>query len=149
MTSTTTINPLVQSACEIATGRVEGEPNAKAVRVVGAKKDLNCKGRGPQWYRLVLRNGEWQYVSSDRLPSGSFRAAERRAQVHGDAYHGELTITHDRGADVDDTAYLIVVDPSVEDGWYMVDCPVARTRAGLEITLPDGTIIRAANPRKR
>jgi hypothetical protein len=65
---------------------------AAGVSITGAKKDLNCKGRGPQWYRMVWRPGSWQYVSSDRLPAGNFLASDRRASVSGEVYHGEIVV---------------------------------------------------------
>jgi hypothetical protein len=147
------MNVLVQSACDVAMGRALSNPESRVFRIVGAKKDLNSKENGAHWYRMVLRNGKWEYVATERLPTGSFLASDRRATVYGDAYHGEITITHDRGSDVDLEANLLV-EAGEHDGLdltksRLIACDVTKTRAGLEITLLDGSILKTTNPRKK
>lgn len=118
--------------------------------ITGAKKDLNCKGRGPQWYRMVWRPGSWQYVSSDRLPAGNFLASDRRASVSGEVYHGEIVVSHDRGSPVD-AAWLIRRPAEGGDGKWMkaIDCPTKRRDGQLVFVLPDGTKIDLPNPREK
>ena len=136
----------IQTACDIATGKAQADPTESGKEITGAKKDLNGKGRGPQWYRMVHRNGDWRYVSSDRLPSGSFRASERRASVSGEVFTGESVVQHDRGQPVD--AAWIICQPDAE-GKVMVLCEFSRRRDGnLGITLPDGSELVLPNPRK-
>lgn len=144
--ATTTISQRVQSACDIAAGRAEADQAATGAAIVGAKKDLNSKGRGPEWYRMVYRGG-WQYVSDERLPSGRFLAADRRASVHGDVYSGEIVVGHDRGSPVD--VARLVASPNAE-GKVLVPCEFVRRRDGqLGVTLPDGSLVVLPDPRKR
>lgn len=140
------ISARTQAACDIATGRVPADPATMGVSMLGAKKDLNCKGRGPEWHRMVWRGGSWNYVSSERLPSGSFRASERRAEVSGEVYPGEIIAQHDRGGPID-AAYLIL-EP--QDGKFRLDITVAKRRDGqLVFKLPDGSEVLLPNPRSR
>lgn len=141
---TTAVPPHVQTACNIATGKVSADPAAEAISIVGAKKDLNSKGRGPEWYRMVWRNGVWQYVSSDRLPRGNFLASDRRASVYGDVFVGEVIVGHDRGAKVD-CAYLVV---DGETALTALALPKPRRDGSLAIKLPDGSELVLPNPRK-
>lgn len=135
-----------QAACDIAAGRVQADPAAIGASIIGAKKDLNCKGRGPQWYRMVWRAGTWQYVSDERLPAGSFRASERRAEVHGEVFPGEIVVGHDRGGPVD-SAWLA---RERVDGKALVTITFAKRRDGnLAFTLPDGSIVVLSNPRAK
>lgn len=135
----------VQSACDIAAGRTPADPASSGKRIIGAKKDLNCKGRGPPWYRMVYRRG-WQYVSSERLPSGSFRAEERRAEVYGNVYPGEIVVSHDRGKPVD--AAWLVLTPDAE-GQVLRSIEFASRRDGkLSFSLPDGSEVVLPNPRE-
>ena len=137
----------VTRATDIATGRTQPDPTGTGWTIVGAKKDLNCRGNGPEWYRLVLRDGRWEYVSTDRLPSGSFRASDRRATVCGGVYAGEIVAQHPRGGSVDSVS--LVCEPDAE-GCALVPCTFAARRDGLlAVTLPDGTVIAVENPRKR
>lgn len=139
-----TISGRVQSACDIATGRSPADDAATGTRIIGAKKDLNCKGRGPQWYRMVYRRS-WQYVASERLPSGSFLASERRSEVHGNVYPGEIVVSHDRGRPVD-AAWLVLTPDS--DGKVLRKIEFASRRDGqLAFRLPDGSEVVLPNPR--
>lgn len=143
---TSVLETRIQVACDIATGRIPADPADAGKKVIGAKKDLNCKGRGPQWYRMVYRNA-WQYVSSDRLPSGNFLAADRRATVYGIVYPGEIVVSHDRGKPVD-CAWLVC--PPDAYGKVMVDigCPAKRRDGQLYFTLPDGSVVVLPDPCK-
>lgn len=141
------IAPRIQSACDIAIGRTPADDAEAGTRIVGAKKDLNAKGRGPQWYRMVYRAGQWQYVSADRLPSGTFLAADRRAEVYGEVYPGEIVVQHDRGAAVD-LAWLAAA-PNAE-GKCLVKIGFARRRDGkLSFALPDGSEVVLPDPRAK
>lgn len=148
-TTTPEVTPVCeeQVACDIATGKRQPDPSEAPYNVVGAKKDLNCNGRGPEWYRMVWRNGDWQYVSNDRLPRGSFRAADRRASVRGDVYTGEIVAKHDRGSPVSEI-HLVSAEPDAE-GLRFVECAFTKRRDGnLGIILPDGSVLTLPNPRK-
>lgn len=57
--------------------------------VRGAWRDLNCKGRGPETFRKVWRNGRWQWVSG-YLPKGSFLASDRHCEERGPVETGEI-----------------------------------------------------------
>jgi hypothetical protein len=137
----------VTRAADIATGRTQPDPTGTGWTIVGAKKDLNCKGNGPEWYRLVHRYGSWQYVSEERLPSGNFRAAERRATVSGTVFEGEIVAGHHRGGAVESVRLVCYPD---SEGKVLVECVFSIRRDGLlAVTLPDGTVIALENPRKR
>ena len=144
----------VRLACDVAAGRTPPAADARGHRVRAAAKDLNCKGRGPWWYRMRLApqgkgGGAWQYFSAERLPSGTFRAAERRATVHGDVFAGDLVCSHDRGGPMDPTIYL-VCDPD-EAGRVLVECEgwAARRDGRIDVTLPDGTVVTVPAARSR
>lgn len=144
-----TISESTQDACDIATGR-KSAPNSDGVTIVGAKKDLNCKGNGPQWYRMVYRSGSWQYVSDERLPNGNYLASDRRATVSGEVYHGEIIVSHDRGSPVD-AAWLARRPKPDGDGKWLIalPCPTKRRDSRLVFTLPDGGVIDLPDPRKK
>lgn len=140
------ITEKIKLACDIATGKIPADPNDKGYKIIGAKKDLNSRGRGPQWYRMVHRNGSWQYVSNERLPAGTFSASERRAHVSGQAFIGEIIVQHDRGKPID-LAYIITgeggeYDPKTEITFH------ARRDGNLVFVLPDNSEIILSNPRK-
>lgn len=140
-----TLRAGVVRACEIATGRAEADSAEEGTVITGALKDLNSKGNGPQWYRMVYRSGSWQYVSTERLPNGSFRASDRRASVSGTVYTGELVISHDRGSPMD--AAWLICEPNAE-GKVMVGITFASRRdRRITFTLPDGSVVVLANPR--
>jgi hypothetical protein len=143
----TTISDRVKSACDIAAGRAEAAPDATGTRITGSKKDLNAKGRGPEWHRMVYRSGSWRYVSDERLPRGDFRASDRRATVYGEVYPGEIVAQHDRGCPLD-SAWL-ACGPD-EDGKVLVACDFRRRRDGkLTFVLPDGSEVVTTNPRAK
>lgn len=142
-----TIPARVQGACDVATGRTQPDDAETGTRVTGAKKDLNAKGRGPQWYRMVYRGGSWRYVSTDRLPNGAFLAADRRAEVYGEVFPGEIVVQHDRGSPVD-AAWLVAAPNS--EGKCMTKITFAKRRSGdLAFTLPDGSEVVLSDPRGR
>lgn len=145
-TSTPKLPERFQIACDVATGKVPADPDAEGTSITGAKKDLNSKGRGPIWYRMVYRGG-WQYVSSDRLPNGSFLAADRRATVYGDVYLGEIVVSHHRGAEVDE-AWLVVGPDS--EGKVLKSITFSKRRDGqMKFVLPDDSEVVLPNPRAR
>lgn len=140
-----TIDPIVQNACDVAAGRVSENEDDSGTKVIGACKDLNVKGNGPHWYRMVYRKARWRYVSDERLPQGSFRAAERRAKVYGEVFPGEITVDHDYGGQVDDACLVIAPNP---DG-CLLEIKFSRNRKGeLVFILPDGSKVVLPDPRK-
>jgi len=144
--TTPAISARVQAACDVATGRTPTDDAATGTRITGAKKDLNAKGRGSQWYRMVYRNRSWQYVSTDRLPNGTFLAADRRAEVYGKVFPGEIVVQHDRGSAVD--AAWLVAAPNTE-GKCLTKITFAKRRSGdLAFSLPDGSEVVLSDPRK-
>lgn len=140
-------------ACDVASGRAKPDMEASPVRVLAASKDLNCKGRGPIKYRRVYRDGSWGWVSDEKLPRGSFRASERRAEVWGDAYPGDLVACYDAGVSSSgyeppklERIYLLIGED--ENGkTRRVDCEFAKRRDGqVSVTLPDGNKMVVASP---
>lgn len=83
-------------ACDVATGDA-ADPTAVAIGTRGAWRDVNAKGNGSETYRRALSpGGAWRFVSSARLPRGTFLASDRKATVHGDVYVGDLVADYDR-----------------------------------------------------
>jgi hypothetical protein len=92
----TAITEATRLACDIATGAAI-DHTATAIRVKGAWRDLNAKGNGTETYRRALTPaGSWRFVASERLPRGTFRAADRGAKVCGDVYPGDLVADYER-----------------------------------------------------
>lgn len=139
----------VTHACMLATGRVGQEAGAKpAGRITAAHKDLNAKGRGAWWYRMVWRSGTWEYYSDERLPMGTFLAHDRRATVQGDVWAGEIIVTHDKGSGLDSGGYLVCTPDA--DGKVLVEITWTKRRDGnLVFAMPDGSEIVTPNPRAR
>lgn len=134
-----------ERACQIAAGEPGSEEPVK--KITGAKRDLNAKGNGSEWYRMVWRSGQWRYVSDERLPPGRFLARERRCSVQGEVYEGEIVVQHDRGKPVD-RAYL-VCQPN-EAGSVLEELPFKKLRSGeLRIALPNGTQVDRPDPRSK
>lgn len=143
-----TIPQVVARACEVAAGLPRLPEEEKLYRIRGAEKDLNAKGRGPWWYRLVWRDGAWEYVSQDRLPTGTYLARDRRATVYGNVMLGEIVVQHDRGGPID-AAYLVAPSEASEDGKTILrKIELKRFRGQLIITLPDGRGLELPDPRK-
>jgi hypothetical protein len=147
-TSAPALAATILAACAIAAGRATADPAAAPVRTRTAHKNLNCKGHGEEWYRMRWDGTQWIYFG-ERLPSGSFRASDRKAEAYGEAYPGDILVQHDRGGAID-AAY--VVTEGHDKGGRMIHVAageVCRQRDGqLRITLPDGTEILRPNPRK-
>lgn len=136
-------------ACAIARGDYPAPGDSEGCKVIGAKKDKNAKGNGPEWYRMVHRDGAWRYVSDERLPSGNFLAGDRRATVYGEVYLGEICIDHDRGSPVTD-AYLVVPEPGDEGDDVLLKVEFKKLRGGLiRFSLPDGSEVKLPDPRKK
>lgn len=136
----------IQVSCDIAAGRTPADPNAKGQRLRAAHKDLNAKGNGPWWFRMVYRNGDWQYFSEDRLPTGTFLASDRRATVYGDVFAGELVCNHSKAGPVEQ---MWLACPSDTDSKTLVELSYRKRRDGqLVVTLPDATELVVSNPRK-
>ena len=144
--ATPSIDPRILAACDIAAGRTPADEAAEGARVTGARKDLNAKGNGAHWYRMVWRGGEWVYVSPDRLPAGTFLASDRRAVVYGVVYPGEITIDHDYGAPVDAAGLA----HEEVDGEPLSVIEFTRRRGGkLAFTLVDGSVVVLPDPRAK
>ena len=145
-TENAAIDTRIRSACDIAAGRAPSDPDALGKSITGAKKDLNARGNGPQWYRMVYRESGWQYVSSEQLPNGNYLASDRRATVYGDVFPGEIVVSHDRGKPVD-AAWLICTPD--EQGKVMTPCGIRKRRDGqLVFELPDASKIVLSDPRQ-
>lgn len=155
MSETSILDPVIVNACAIAaacasaTGTAGIPADATARHVRAASKEYSARGsRRHHWYRMVLRNGAFEYFADRPLERANFRASERRDTVRGYVYDGEILVQHDHGGPVD-AAYLVVhhVD---EDGDEVpvVECKLARVRTGLRVTLPNGVEIDVPNPRK-
>lgn len=145
------ISPHILSACRIATGQDEPSTTDAPIMVRCKHKDLNAKGRGPHWYRLAWRNKAWVYLSSDRLPSGTFLASDRRCTIRGEAYHGEILAQHDYGGPVD-AAYLVAIpgpNAAAQDCLISLAKPVKLRDGSLRFELPDGSHVCTLNPRNK
>lgn len=142
----TEITSEMNMAIAIAIGASVPDPSEAGVTITAGKKDLNARGRGPHWYRMVYRKGRWIYVSPDRLPSGNFRASERRCAVYGEVYLGEIVACHDIGGPID-LAWLVVTEDPETCLWQI---SFSRLRDGqLDFTLPNGMVVTTKDPRQR
>jgi hypothetical protein len=95
-TTTEPVTELVRIACDIATGAAKDD-TAVAIRGRAAWRDLNAKGNGRETYRRALSpGGSWRFMSSERLPRGTFLASDRKASVRGDVYVGDLVADFER-----------------------------------------------------
>lgn len=136
----------ILTACDIASGAVPTPRDATAIELTAAHRDLNCKGNGTEWYRMVWRDGSWQYFSGRRMPARGFRASERRVTLTGSAYEGEILCAHDRGGPVD-VVRLVVCDPTGKTKHIPLEW--TKCRDGLRIILPTGAHITLPNPRSK
>lgn len=140
------IAPSLRRACDIATGRAEPDEATESYSIRAAHKDYNARGSCREhWYRMVWRGG-WQYFGDGRLPTANFLASDRRASVMGDVFPGEVVIGHDRGGPID-LAWLVTCDAE-DPAKPLRKCQLARVRAGLKLTLPDGSEIVRPDPRQ-
>lgn len=137
------MDEMVTRACGIAMGSVVSDPAEMGFTITAGKKDLNGKGRGDWWYRMVWRDGSWQYFSEERLPTGTYLAGDRRATVSGDVFLGELVCRHDKGGPVDAVWVVVGGDKPLRVCKY-----VKRRDGSLNVTLPDGSVVSVPNPRK-
>lgn len=132
----------IQIACDIANKKIPANPESKGIKITGAKKDLNAKGRGPEWYRMVYRGNGWSYVSRERLPRGNYLAAERRATVYGEVYEGEIIVEHDRGEPI--SGAKLVTNNEIP----LTEIEFFKQRDGnIKFILPDKTEIILPDPR--
>lgn len=140
----------VRIACTIATGEAR-DPSANAISVRAAHRDLNCKGRGTEWFRMVLRDGSFRYFSDERMPAGRFLASERHVTLHGDVYAGEIVIEHDRGGPVSQVWLAVDPHPSPTTGKVvkLIKIEWSKQRDGIRCILPTGASVTVANPRSK
>lgn len=142
------ISESLRIACDLAADRIKADINATGFRIRGAAKDYNARGsRREHWFRMVLRNGSWEYVSSDYLPKANYLASDRCATVYGEVYPGELVVSHDLGAQVDQM-WIVEAHPE-ESTKPLKKVEFSKTRAGLKVVLPDGTELTVSDPRKK
>lgn len=138
----------VRVACDIATGVTKPDSSATAISVVAASRNLNTRGTGHEWYRLVYRASQWVYFQEGRMPKGKFLASERRVTLYGDVYEGEILAGHPRGAAIE--SVRLVVDEPDDDGsrGRLISCEWSVTRAGIRVILPTGAHLNLPNPRR-
>jgi hypothetical protein len=156
-TENTTIDSQLALACALASGGVSPDEAAAAIRVIAAKKDLSAKGSGEESYRRRLPAGEtaWEWISDERLPRGHFRASERRAEVRGDVFPGDLLAWFSRQikggasqgeATIDSFQLVIGV---LSDGRARVSKALEYTKrrdGKFAVTLPDGSVMVVNSP---
>ncbi len=92
----TAISSATIIACDIATGAAT-DATAVAIGARGAWRNLNAKGNGSESYRRARSPGQsWRFVSSERLPRGTFLASDRKCAVRGDVFVGDLIADYAR-----------------------------------------------------
>lgn len=148
MSTNTTLAPELVEACDRAAGRSPVPPDAPAIRVRAAHKDVSARGSvREQWYRLALVLGEAvpRYFSDSREPCG-MRSAARHWTGYGEVPAGTILLEHDRGRPID--RIWLVHQPTGGD--VVTQCAFTRRADGrLSVTLPDGTVIAVPDPRRR
>lgn len=150
------LDPAVKDACMIAVGESPADERSTPHRCWAAKRGLNCKGNGGESYRRVLRAGtkSWEFLSSERLPRGTYLAADRKASVYGEGFRGDLLASYSRSlrggksqqskATLDEVR-IVVGKHSGE--WLSVPCVATRRRDGrYDIILPSGQSLTVASP---
>lgn len=153
---TPAIDEQMRRACALARGEIS-DPDGEGVSVLAAKKDLSAKGSGEESYRrrLPAGYGAWTWVSEERLPRGHFRASERRAEVKGDAFAGDLLAWFSRqiknGASAGEATLdsFQLVAGRLSDGRTRVSNALTHTKrrdGQYAVTLPDGSVIVVASP---
>ena len=146
--TTTDLSLAERVACEIASGARAPDPSTNALDIRAAHRNLNAKGNGVEWHRMVYRDGAWRYFGKGRMPSAKILASDRKVTIRGDAYEGEILCQHPRGAQVD-TMYL-AIDGVSDDGkrGYVLEISFERTRDGLRAILPTGAHVTLPDPRR-
>jgi hypothetical protein len=144
----------MRCSCDIATGAAI-DPAAVAIRAKGAWRDLNAKGNGTETYRRALSpGGSWRFVASDRLPRGTFLAADRKALARGDVYVGDLVADYDRslsrgvsqGEAQHDGKVGLVTGEAAKGGALVAWMDVARQKDGTwRVILPTGAHLTFAS----
>ncbi len=151
------IDPELALACALASGGVSPDEAATAIRVIAAKKNLTAKGSGEESYRRRLPAGEtaWEWISDERLPRGHFLASERRAEVRGDVFAGDLLAWFSRqikggasqGEATIDSFQLVI--GKLGDCRARVSKALDHTRrrdGRFAVTLPDGSVMVVTSP---
>lgn len=134
------------AAVAAAYARVRGDdpiPDDEAPgQVRAAHKDVSSRGRVREWwYRMVYRDGGWQYVATERL-----ERAARHQTLMGEVWAGELLAEHDHGEPVD-TMYVAFRRPA-DGAMRLRAVDFTRRRDGqLGVALPDGYTVVVPNPR--
>jgi len=151
----TTISLAIQCACDIATGAAS-DPTAGAIRTKGAWRDLNAKGNGTETYRRALSHGgAWRFVSPERLPRGTFLAADRGAVVRGDVFVGDLVADYDRSlrggksqSEARHDGQLgLVIGPAETGGAVIKWMDAIRQKDGtMRVVLPTGAHLTVVDP---
>jgi len=144
------------SAIAIAHGK--NDDVASAIRTKAAWRDLSARGSGTESYRRRLPAGTsvWTWVSSDRLPRGTYVASDRRSSVFGESYPGDLLAEFERGqsrGEAKITRFLLVHETGACDDrptHIVTPCDHARRSDGVYcVTLPDGSELLVTDPRWR
>jgi hypothetical protein len=138
--TTATLSASVITACAIARGESTAQTDPAPVSIRGACVERSMRGKvQEEWYRMVLRDGEWTYVSADRLSTTA-----RHSAVSGDVYQGELVAQHERGAQID---AMWLVAGQADEEWVELQIRVGAST--ITATLPDGSTVAVPNPRRR
>jgi hypothetical protein len=114
------------------------------LEIKAAYRKLNCKLKGDEWYKLVYRDGKWEYIGQP-LPKVGQRGENRDCESFGHVTEGEIIARHPRGGQVD---RVQVVQPGPDGKLTLVDCHWAVLGSTLLVRLPDETELKLPNPRK-
>lgn len=134
---------------ELAIARAKGEvdipPEEAPVKVCGAFCHYGSRMQmRSHWFRMVWRNGKWQYFTGYLKPIG-LRSATRHQELYGDVWVGEILAEHPRGGEVI-AVYLVVSEGT--DGLVSLDF-YRRRDGNLSVKLPDGSNLVLPDPRGR
>lgn len=139
------IDDQIVSACRRARGEEQIPADESSRRVRGGHCDYSARGaRRAHWYRMVWRDGAWQYFARP-LAKVTMYADTRHQSEYGAVWHGEILAEHDLGGPVD-SLYLVTGE---KPGELLTPLPFTKSRDNrLVAALPDGSKIELPNPRK-
>jgi len=148
---------LVRIACDIASGSSRDD-HATAISTAASWRRCNARGNGLEAYRRALSPGtSWRFVTSERLPRGTYRASDRNITLRGPVYPGDLVADFDRrlsggasdGAAQHDGQIGLVISAGA-DGAEIVWMTSARQKDGtVRVILPTGAHLTVAGPEWR
>jgi hypothetical protein len=133
----------IHAACSMALGRSQPDQDALPVSLRAAWRSLTAMGSGEECYlrRFPAGGTAWEWLSSERLPRGTFYPADRCAQVEGEAFAGDLIATYCRvfSRGVRGRASLDRVQLVIDERKPLRLCAHSSRRDGrVEVTLPGG-----------